>query len=139
MQASIGRAATKNPQLARWCGNVHNVPARNADLPCLSVFCPAGIKRKSGKKKPADGGRKGELFSGDGTGKSKSSADGGAGKDGGAGAGRDAKGGKALKGGHKVDSGGMVKVLSKTELNKIKRGGKGKSSFKSKSKFKRKK
>uniref|UniRef100_A0A7R9VED5 Uncharacterized protein n=1 Tax=Chlamydomonas euryale TaxID=1486919 RepID=A0A7R9VED5_9CHLO len=43
------------------------------------------------------------------------------------------------RGSTRVDSGGLEKKISKTDLNRLKRGGKGKSAFKSKSRFKRKK
>jgi ATP-dependent RNA helicase DDX27 len=92
----------------------------------------SGVKRKSkGSKKDSSKSR--GLFSGDGTGKPTSSG-GAASK-----AGARSMGGKGAKfTGKRVDSGGMVKSISKTELNRLKRGGKGKASFKSKSRFKRK-
>ena len=85
----------------------------------------AGVKRKSKASKKHDDARAKELFSGDGTGKSSDSSS--------------KAGGKGAKfNGKRVDSGGMVKPMSKMELNKLKRGGKGKQAFKSKSRFKRK-
>ncbi len=84
--------------------------------------CTSGIKRKT-KTKAKAGAKGGELFSGDGTGKSSE-------------AGAASKPGKFS--GKRVDSGGMVKQMTKMELNKLKRGGKGKQAFKSKSRFKRK-
>ena len=97
----------------------------------LELYVPilfSGVKgKKKGKKNPRDGPPKiKDLFSGDGTGKvTKPGA-------------RGAKGAKGSKFTKQVDSGGMVKTQSKTEMNRLKRGGKGKSSFKSKSRFKRK-
>ena len=83
------------------------------------------MKRKSKASKKHDDARTKELFSGDGTGKSSDSSS--------------KAGGKGAKfNGKRVDSGGMVKPMSKMELNKLKRGGKGKQAFKSKSRFKRK-
>ena len=87
------------------------------------------MKQKSKSKKVVSKTK--GLFSGDGTGKSPTSP----GKAGGS----RSIGGKGAKfTGKRVDSGGMVKSMSKTDLNKLKRGGKGKASFKSKSRFKRK-
>lgn len=83
-------------------------------------------KRKTSSSTAAAGdgdAAEGGLFSGDGTGK-------GAGGSGGAAGG--SKGHGSSSGGSRAKSN-----LSKTDLNKIKRGGKGKSSFKSKKKFKR--
>lgn len=106
---------------------------------CHTVLCITGLSRRCfpsdsiGTKRKSSGDKKkgdkkangGELFSGDGTGKDK--------------AGDGAKAGPKLRKGQRVDSGGLVKNLSKQELNKLKRGGKGKRTFKSKSKFKRRK
>jgi ATP-dependent RNA helicase DDX27 len=94
--------------------------------------CPAGVSTSHQKKKRKTGGAaagdaaagvdgQGGLFSGDGTGKGSGSGTAGGSK------GRSSSGGSSAKG----------KSLSKTDLNRLKRGGKGKSSFKSKKKFKR--
>ncbi len=89
----------------------------------LSPVVALGVKQKSSKKKKPKSAD--QLFSGDGASKTP------------LGSKAAAAGGKFS--GRRVDSGGMVKAMSKTELNKLKRGGKGKQAFKSKAKFKRKK
>ena len=96
-------------------------PSQAAKMAAASV---SGIKKKKSSKskgkeqereKLGDGAA---LFSGDGSRASK----------------KKTIGGKRAR----VDSGGAVKLVSKTELNKIKRGGAGKQAFKSKKKYKRK-
>lgn len=110
-------------------------------------MCPwlvAGLKSGSKKKKKAkrqkteggdgggggdgDGGGGGALFSGDGLNTSRPGK-------------LDVKAGGDAGGMKSIGRfGGKLKSqLSKTELNKLKRGGKGKGAFKSKSRFKRKK
>ncbi|KAG1656121.1 hypothetical protein FOA52_007820 [Chlamydomonas sp. UWO 241] len=103
----------------------------------------SGIKRKAKKSEGGGGGgggKKGGLFSGDGTGRS-AGPDGSVGDrdDRGGGGGGAKKAGTVAKGrgGTRTDSGGLEKKLPKSDLNRLKRGGKGKSQFKSKAKFKR--
>ncbi|GAX73223.1 hypothetical protein CEUSTIGMA_g676.t1 [Chlamydomonas eustigma] len=103
-------------------------PHKAAKMAAASI---TGVKRKA---KGKDVKQKGEsptdkgLFSGDGINSSKVTG------------GKDSPANKAGKfNGKRVDSGGMVKLMSKMELNKLKRGGKGKQAFKSKARFKRKK
>jgi len=97
--------------------------------PCVCVCVSAGVSTSHKKKKRKTGGAAdGGLFEGDGTGKTPGDGSGAAG----GGAGGKGRGGSSGSAGGKARSN-----LSKTDLNKLKRGGKGKSSFKSKKKFKR--
>lgn len=96
---------------------------------CTGVSTSHQKKKRKTSKGPSAEGEGGDtpgdgLFSGDGTGKGAGSGSGGA-------AGGGSKG-RSSSGGSKARTG-----VSKTDLNKLKRGGKGKSSFKSKKKFKR--
>lgn len=98
----------------------------------------AGVSTKHESKKRRKGGSGddaaltggGDLFSGDGLGQTQRDGDRGGGSRGG---GRGGSRGGSSRGGGKTGG------LSRTELNRVKRGGKGKSSFKSKKKFKRRK
>jgi hypothetical protein len=95
---------------------------------CLPSPLPPGTNSKRQKKKPRTGGGGGELFAGDGLGKPGSGGEAGPGGGGGGGGGaRPGAGGKA----------GRKGALGKAELNRVRRGGKGKSAFKSKKKHKR--
>jgi hypothetical protein len=84
--------------------------------------CAAGVSTSREKKKRKTGAG---LFSGDGISKADDGGAAGAGKGSSSGGSKGGKDGKAKS------------SLSKSELNRVKRGGKGKSSFKSKKKFKR--
>ena len=86
-------------------------------------ICLAGVSTKHEKKKRKTSDS-GALFSGDGTGKSGSSSS----TEKPAAAGGSSGGDKSAK---------AKGSLSRTELNRVKRGGKGKAAFKSKKKFKR--
>lgn len=87
----------------------------------IAAKAVTGVSTSREKKKRKTGAG---LFSGDGISKA----------DDGAAAGPGSKGSSSSKGGK---DGKAKSSLSKSELNKVKRGGKGKSSFKSKKKFKR--
>ena len=94
-------------------------------------FFPAGKTTKHSKKKrkTGDGGQEdGGLFSGDGL--SKPAGPIGANSSSGGG-----KGGGT--GGHRTGKKERASQLSKVDINRLKRGGKGKKAFKSKKKHKR--
>ncbi|KAI8466360.1 MAG: P-loop containing nucleoside triphosphate hydrolase protein [Monoraphidium minutum] len=130
-----GRGSALAEETEEYAGRAKSIKSRTRELQMqgmpasraarIAAAAVTGTKTKSKPKKKA----KTDLFSGDGLNKPTA---GGAAAGGAGGAAGGAAGARGAKGGAKKSS-----SLSKTELNRVKRGGKGKGAFKSKRRHKR--
>ncbi|KIY93154.1 hypothetical protein MNEG_14810 [Monoraphidium neglectum] len=107
---------------------LQGLPANKAAK--IAAAAVTGTSAKKRPKKKAKTG--GDLFTGDGLNKP-----GGGGGAAGSGAAGGAGGSGGARGGKAAGAKGAGKGLSRTELNRVKRGGKGKAAFKSKKRHKR--